>query len=66
MCGRINVSQIRPDLDFLLPLLIQVTKSLSQSTCDEIDKILCNKPARPPMVSTLQQRWATTGAIPPC
>ena len=28
-------------------------------------RILCNKPVRPPMVSTLQQRWAATGGMPP-
>ena len=28
-------------------------------------RVLCNKPVRPPMVSTLQQRWAATGGMPP-
>ncbi len=34
--------------------------------CDDIEKILVNKPSRPAMVSTLTQRWAATGGIPPC
>ena len=46
--------------------LFQAVKNVTLSTCDEIDKILGNKPTRPPMVSTLQQRWATTGGVPPC
>eukprot|EP00094_Tigriopus_californicus_P006132 TCALIF_05905-PA protein Name:"Similar to kcnab3 Voltage-gated potassium channel subunit beta-3 (Xenopus laevis)" AED:0.12 eAED:0.12 QI:0/0.85/0.75/0.87/1/1/8/134/398 len=33
---------------------------------EDLDKILGNKPSRPPMVSTLQQRWQTTGGLPPC
>ena len=28
-------------------------------------RVLCNKPVRPAMVSTLQQRWAATGGMPP-
>lgn len=39
---------------------------ITHGTIEDIDKILCNKPARPPMISTLQQRWATTGGVPPC
>eukprot|EP00095_Tigriopus_kingsejongensis_P010658 maker-scaffold627_size122700-snap-gene-0.33 protein:Tk10658 transcript:maker-scaffold627_size122700-snap-gene-0.33-mRNA-1 annotation:"voltage-gated potassium channel subunit beta-2" len=33
---------------------------------EDLDKILANKPARPTTVSTLQQRWQTTGGLPPC
>jgi len=44
---------------------LQLLPKLTNSLMDEIDKILSNKPARPPMVSTLQQRWAATGGMPP-
>ena len=52
----------------LLDLLhsIEVVPKLTAGVIEDIDKILGNKPARPPMISTLQQRWATTGGVPPC
>jgi len=43
-----------------------VVPKLTAGVIEDIDKILGNKPARPPMISTLQQRWATTGGVPPC
>jgi len=44
---------------------LQLLSKLTNSLMDEIDRVLCNKPVRPPMVSTLQQRWAATGGMPP-
>jgi len=45
-----------------LPIVAKITHSVNE----DIDKILGNKPVRPPMISTLQTRWAATGGIPPC
>jgi len=45
-----------------LPIVAKITHPVNE----EIDKILGNKPARPPMISTLQTRWAATGGVPPC
>jgi len=45
-----------------LPIVAKITHPVNE----EIDKILGNKPARQPMVSTLQTRWAATGGVPPC
>ena len=45
---------------------LPVVKNITMSVYEDIDRILANKPARPRMISTLQQRWATTGGIPPC
>jgi len=52
----------------LLDLLhsLEVVPKLTAGVIEDIDKILGNKPTRPPMISTLQQRWATTGGVPPC
>jgi len=44
---------------------LQLLPKLTNTIMDEMDKILTNKPVRPPMVSTLQQRWAATGGMPP-
>lgn len=44
---------------------LQILPKLNNGVMEDIDKILCNKPSRPPMVSTLQQRWAATGGMPP-
>jgi len=44
---------------------LQLLPKLTNAIMDEIDKVLSNKPVRPPMVSTLQQRWAATGGMPP-
>ena len=46
----------------------QFIPKLNYATTEDIDKILGNKPARAPMISTLQSRWATTGGVPvpPC
>jgi len=44
---------------------LQLLPKLTNSLLDEIDKVLSNKPCRPTMVSTLQQRWAATGGMPP-
>jgi len=56
--------------DALMELLQSWTfiPKLNYATAEDIDKILGNKPARPPMISTLQSRWATTGGVPvpPC
>merc|ERR1712059_14883 len=54
-------------LDHLCRLLtsLQLLPKLTNSIMEELDRILCNKPVRPPMVSTLQQRWAATGGMPP-
>ena len=45
----------------LLDLLhsLEVVPKLTAGVIEDIDKILGNKPTRPPMISTLQQRWAT-------
>jgi len=45
-----------------LPIVAKITHPVNE----EIDKILGNKPMRPPMISTLQTRWAATGGVPPC
>jgi len=37
---------------------LQLLPKLTNAIMDDIDKVLSNKPSRPPMVSTLQQRWA--------
>ena len=50
----------------LLYIPLQIIPKLTHGQVEDIDKILGNKPARPPMISTLQQRWATTGGVPPC
>jgi len=54
-------------LDQLAALLnsVQLIPRLSNQVMDDMDKILSNKPVRQPMVSTLQQRWAATGGMPP-
>jgi len=44
---------------------LQLMPKLTNSLMEEIDKLLSNKPTRPPMVSTLQARWAATGGLPP-
>jgi len=44
---------------------LQLLPKLTNALMEEIDKILSNKPTRPPMVSTLQARWAATGGLPP-
>jgi len=44
---------------------LQLLPKLTNAIMDDIDKVLSNKPSRPPMVSTLQQRWAATGGMPP-
>jgi len=44
-----------------LPIVAKITHPVNE----EIDKILQNKPIRPPMISTLQTRWAATGGIVP-
>ena len=45
--------------------LFQLLPKLTNAIMDDIDKVLSNKPSRPAMVSTLQQRWAATGGMPP-
>ena len=52
-------------LNSKLATLQQVDK-MTIHNCEDIEKILLTKPARPPMVSTLTQRWAATGGMPPC
>jgi len=54
-------------VDHLCLLLnsLQLLPKLTNAIMDDIDKLLSNKPSRPPMVSTLQQRWAATGGMPP-
>merc|ERR1712110_1298704 len=44
---------------------LQLLPKLTNAIMDDIDKVLSNKPSRPAMVSTLQQRWAATGGMPP-
>ena len=44
----------------------QQVDKLTIHNCEDIEKVLVTKPARPPQVSTLTQRWAATGGIPPC
>jgi len=43
----------------------QVVPRMTGPVLEELDRILANKPVRQPMVSTLQQRWAATGGVPP-
>jgi len=68
---RNNTSQVvivsAASVDQLCRLLtsLQLLPKLTNSVMEELDRILCNKPVRPPMVSTLQQRWAATGGMPP-
>jgi len=45
-----------------LPIVAKITHPVNE----ELEKILGNKPQRPPMISTLQTRWAATGGVPPC
>jgi len=44
---------------------LQLLPKLTNAIMNDIDKVLSNKPCRPAMVSTLQQRWAATGGMPP-
>ena len=46
-------------------MFLQLLPKLTNAIMDDIDKVLSNKPSRPAMVSTLQQRWAATGGMPP-
>lgn len=68
---RNNTSQVvvisASTVDQLCRLLnsLQLLPKLTNSLMDELDRVLCNKPVRPAMVSTLQQRWAATGGMPP-
>ena len=43
----------------------QILPRMNLPLLEELDRILGNKPVRQPMVSTLQQRWAATGGVPP-
>lgn len=43
---------------------LSIIPKLNHGTMDDIEKILCNKPARTPMISTLQSRWQSTGGAP--
>lgn len=54
-------------VDHMVTLLnsLQLLPKLTNAIMDDIDKVLSNKPSRPAMVSTLQQRWAATGGMPP-
>lgn len=71
-CVRNQTSQViiisATSPDHLIETLnsLAVVPKLTHHVNEDIDKILGNKPARPPMISTLQQRWATTGGVPPC
>ena len=51
--------------DYSTTVWVQLVPKLSNAIMDDIDRLLSNKPSRPPMVSTLQQRWAATGGMPP-
>ena len=44
----------------------QIVAKITHPINEDIEKILGNKPQRPPMISTLQTRWAGTGGVPPC
>ena len=52
-------------LKTLMSYQFQLLPKLTNAIMDDIDKVLSNKPSRPAMVSTLQQRWAATGGMPP-
>lgn len=54
--------------EHLLEILgsLPIVAKISHGVNEDIDKILGNKPMRPPMISTLQTRWAATGGVPPC
>jgi aryl-alcohol dehydrogenase-like predicted oxidoreductase len=68
---RNNTSQVTvvsaSSVDQLARMLhaLQLLPKLTNSLMDEVDRVLGNKPVRPAMVSTLQQRWAATGGMPP-
>jgi len=70
-CVRNNTSQAvvvsAATMEQLCQILnsLQILPKLTPAVLEEMDKILVNKPVRPPMVSTLQQRWAATGGMPP-
>lgn len=63
-----TISACTPDALMELLHSLTIIPKLNYATTEDIDKILGNKPARPPMISTLQSRWATTGGVPvpPC
>ena len=52
-------------LTYVFNLFLQVVPRMTGPVLEELDRILANKPVRQPMVSTLQQRWAATGGVPP-
>merc|ERR1711953_685915 len=60
----VSASSSEQLLDILgsLPIVAKITHPINE----DIEKILGNKPQRPPMISTLQTRWAGTGGVPPC
>merc|ERR1712241_1550326 len=55
----VSASSSEQLLDILgsLPIVAKITHPINE----DIEKILGNKPQRPPMISTLQTRWAGTG-----
>jgi len=63
-----TISASTPEALMELLQSLTIIPKLNYATTEDIDKILGNKPARPPMISTLQSRWATTGGVPvpPC
>jgi len=63
-----TISASTPEAMMELLHSLTIIPKLNYATTEDIDKILGNKPARAPMISTLQSRWATTGGVPvpPC
>ena len=63
---RLKLSKIIQFANTRPSLRSQQVDKLTIHNCEDIEKVLVTKPARPPQVSTLTQRWAATGGIPPC
>ena len=53
------------DRQVMTTLMTRTTMMARMMTLLMLRRVLCNKPVRPAMVSTLQQRWAATGGMPP-
>ena len=65
LAALLNSVQLIPRLSNQVDCCAVSHSTVTVQVMDDMDKILSNKPVRQPMVSTLQQRWAATGGMPP-
>lgn len=59
-----TISASSPEALMDLLYSLSIIPKLNHGTIEDIEKILCNKPSRAPMISTLQSRWQSTGGVP--